>query len=87
MLFESKKLSLITLGITAIVSSRAMFSFFNDPEGPNLLIVVVAAVVIYLPSLAVYRFDSSTGNSKKFWLALLTQVLVAAVLYFLGVTF
>lgn len=87
MLFESKKLSLITLGLTAIVCSRIMFAFFNDPEGPNLLIVVVAAVVIYLPALAVYRFDSPASNSKKFWLALLSQLVIASILYFLGVTF
>lgn len=86
MLFKSKKISLITLGITAIVCSRALFFFFDDPEGPNLLVVVVAAAVIYLVSLAVYRFDAS-GNSKWFWLAVFTQIVVAAGLYVLGLTF
>jgi hypothetical protein len=49
MYFKSKKTSLLILGITSIICSRTMFVFFDDPEGPNLLIVFVAALVLYQP--------------------------------------
>jgi hypothetical protein len=51
---KSKKLSLIILGIASLVCSRVIFMFLDDPEGPNLLIVVVLAAILYTTSLAVY---------------------------------
>ncbi len=39
-MLNSKKTSLLILGTTSVVCSRVMFSFFNDPEGPNLLVVI-----------------------------------------------
>lgn len=81
------KRSLLILGITAIVLSRALFFFFNDPEGPNLLVVMVAAAIVYFVSLTAYAFNSSANESKRSWLAILIQIVVVAVLYFLGVTF
>lgn len=86
MLFESKKVSLITLGITAVIGSRVLFSLFDDPEGPNLLIVVVTAAVIYLVSLPVYKLNS-LHNAQKFYLAIGVQVVAVTILYVLGVTF
>jgi len=52
--FKSKKTALIILGIVSLVLSRLVFAFINDPEGPNLLIVVGLAVIIYFLSLALY---------------------------------
>jgi len=49
-----KKLPLVLLGIAALVCSRAVFFFINDPEGPNLLIVVVLAAVIYAVFVGFY---------------------------------
>lgn len=44
-----KKYSLqIILAIVSMISSRLVFLFINDPEGPNLLIVTVLAIPIYL---------------------------------------
>ncbi|MBX4192356.1 hypothetical protein KW798_02620 [Candidatus Parcubacteria bacterium] len=57
-----------------------MFVFSNDPEGPNLLIVMALAVVIYFLSLAAYLFNLS--NPKKFLLALVIQILLVIGLYF-----
>jgi hypothetical protein len=86
MLFRSKRVPLIILGITAVAGARALFFFFNDPEGPNLLIVTVTAAVVYLVSLSIYLFKPS-DDSKGFWLAVATQILVLSGLYFLGITF
>jgi hypothetical protein len=59
-----------------------MFLFFNDPEGPNLLVVMGMAVMVYLLSLAVYFFDPSTTGLKKFLLAISVQIVLVAGLYF-----
>lgn len=84
--FSAHKNELVILAITALVLSRTMFFFFDDPEGPNLLIVMVVAVMTYLPSLAVYSFRTLATGAKKFWLAMSIQILVIVGLYVLGVT-
>jgi hypothetical protein len=81
-MFNLKKSSLVILGATALVCSRALFVFFNDPEGPNLLIVTVAAVVVYVLSLvATIPFPSFTGY-KKVVVAVVIQILIVTGLYF-----
>ena len=81
------KTYLLILGITAIVCSRSLFFFFDDPEGPNLLVVAVVAAVLYGVSLTPYVLGLSEAYSKRFWFAVLIQVIGAIVLYFLGVWF
>ncbi len=82
MLVVSKKISLLLLGITAITCSRILFLCINDPEGPNLLVVLGMAAILYFLSLAVYVFLPATVSLKKLPLAILTQLLIAAGLYF-----
>jgi len=77
-----KKTSLLILAITAIVSSRALFWLFNDPEGPNLLIVLVLAAILYAVSLAAYWFNSSITGLRRLLLAIAIQIVVVTVLYF-----
>lgn len=84
MYFKSKHTSLILLGITAIICSRLMFVFINDPEGPNLLIVAVAAAVVYALSLGVYLFGLLPPSLKGFnrlAAAVLFQILLVAAFY------
>ena len=80
----SKKTSLLLLGITAIACSRALFSLFNDPEGPNLLIVMGMAVIIYAVSFAAYTYHPSTKQDslKKFLRAIFIQILLVIGFYF-----
>lgn len=78
--FESKKTSLLILGVTSIVCSRSLFLFFNDPEGPNLLIVMVAAVMLYVLSLVAYLFNVS--GAKKLLLAIFIQIVLVIGFYF-----
>ena len=80
MYFKSKNIPLLILGITSIVFSRTLFFFFNDPEGPNLLIVMGTAVVVYFSSLVVNLFNFS--NSKKFLLAIFVQIIIVTGSYF-----
>ena len=81
MSFTSKKTSLLFLGITALACSRTLFFLFHDPEGPNLLIVTVLAMILYVASLIVWRFIPATTASKKLLLAICTQLLIVTGLY------
>ncbi len=80
-MFQSEKSLLFILGIVAILCSRALFWFFNDPEGPNLLIVMVTAVVVYAASLVVYVSSLATIGLKKFLLAISIQILLLTGFY------
>jgi hypothetical protein len=82
MQFKSKKASLLILAITSIVLSRAMFWFFNDPEGPNLLIVMMMAVIIYVLSLGIYVYTSSIKGLTRLLLVIVVQIVIVSGLYF-----
>ena len=83
MYFKSKKISLLMLGVTAIICSRMLFFFFNDPEGPNLLIVAAFAMAVYLLSIAVYVFSpSKIKGLKRLSLAICIQILSVIGIYF-----
>jgi hypothetical protein len=81
MQFRSTKGSLLLLGVTALACSRTLFFLFHDPEGPNLLIVTVLAVILYVASFIVWRFFPATTASKKLLFAICTQLLIVAGLY------
>ena len=81
MLLESKKTSLLLLLVTAFGLSRALFFFFHDPEGPNLLIVTVLALILCSASFIALKFIPATGARKKLLFAICTQVLIVAGLY------
>ena len=59
-----------------------MFLAFNDPEGPNLLIVMVMAAILYFASLMACSFIPSITGWKKLLLAIATQIIIVTVLYF-----
>ena len=77
--------TLLVLAVTALACSRAMFAFFDDPEGPNLLVVVVMAAVIYVISLAAYlsKFLPSLAGLKRSAAAVFIQMFVATGSYLL----
>ncbi len=68
---------------------------FDDPEGPNLLIVTVMAVVIYFLALSMYSFIATKEitpkhfsvvlpiSLKKFFQIILVQLIVAGAFYLL----
>ncbi len=73
--------ALLALYVTAASFTRVMFWFFDDPEGPNLLIVTVLAGSVYLVSLGVYLLN--VPRATKFWFTILAQVVIVTVLYLL----
>ena len=80
----TKNISYVVLALTAVVLSRAMFALFDDPEGPNLLVVGIAAVFVFGVSLAVNYFHSSTFavvGRNRLIVAILAQVVAVAVIY------
>gem|GEM_PF-2239925 len=82
MYFKSKKTPLLILGVTSIVCSRVFFLFINDPEGPNLLVVMEMAVVVYVLSLAVYLFSPSVKDLKRLLLVIFIQIIIVTGFYF-----
>jgi len=71
------------LGVTAIICSRMLFFFFNDPEGPNLLIVAAFAMVVYFLSFAAYVFSpSKIKGLKRLSLVICIQILSVIGIYF-----
>ena len=81
--FKSKTISLVILAVTAIICSRTLFALFNDPEGPNLLIVTVLTLVVYGLSLAAYLFGPFAINGiKRLSAVICMQILLVAGLYF-----
>gem|GEM_PF-1728808 len=81
MFLESGKMPLLLLVITAFVCSRALFFFFHDPEGPNLLIVTVLALILYSASFIARRFIPATTATKKLLFAICTQLFIVTGLY------
>lgn len=81
--YRSKKISLAVLAATAIICSRMLFLFFNDPEGPNLLIIAGLALVVFFLSSAVYIFSPFKIDGIKRLLAVICiQILSVISLYF-----
>lgn len=82
--FKSKTISLVVLGVTAMTCARMLFFFFDDPEGPNLLIVTVIGLAVYLLSSAAYLFTPSRTNDgiKRLLMAICFQILLVIGLYF-----
>ena len=81
--FKSKKISLLILAVTALLCSRMLFFFFNDPEGPNLLIVTGLALIIFsLSSLAYVFGPSKLKGIKRLSAVICIQILAVVVLYF-----
>ena len=83
MRFSSRNSSLLILAITAISCSRVMFAFFQDPEGPNLLVVIGMASVIYLVSAAIYlsRFFSSLAGAGRSLATIFIQIFLTTGFY------
>jgi hypothetical protein len=77
---------LLLLGATALAIGRAFFVFIDDPEGPNVLVVFVMAVFVFLTSLALYtRFIPFTSlrYARHVIGATLLQVVIVAILVML----
>ena len=84
---QGKKSSLIISGVTALVCSRTLFLFFDDPEGPNLLVVVGMAGIIYFLAFAIYSFlplslTSIQTDTRKLALVIFIQIAIVVVFYF-----
>jgi hypothetical protein len=83
MYFKSKVISLSILVVTSVLLSRGLFFFFDDPEGPNLLVVMVGAFVTSVPSSLFYFSNSSIKGLKRLLVAVAAQVLAVIALYFI----
>ena len=71
------------MAVTALLCSRSAFLLFDDPEGPNLLIVTVFAAIIYVLTWAVNRYclPAKLEGIRRLFLLIGIQILIAAVFY------
>jgi len=73
----------MALAVTAMTCARTLFFFFNDPEGPNLLIVIALGLVVFLISWAAYQFiPSKIYGVIRLLAAVCFQILLVICLYF-----
>jgi hypothetical protein len=83
MRLSSKNVTHLVLGVTALIFSRVLFFLIPDPEGPNLLVVVVMAALIWCLSLGTEKIIFKTFHGeRKLLVAVLIQFVVAGCLYF-----
>lgn len=79
---ESKKISLPLLALTSVCCTRVLFTFLNDPEGPNLPIVLTLSFFTYLLSLTVYFYPAKPfAAPKRIGSTVFAQVLIVTGLY------
>lgn len=86
MSLSSNRITTLVTVITSLVCSQTMFFMFDDPGGPNLLIVAVAAAVIYVVSLALYSFFSRNDHSHQSSLTTFTYYKELLVVIFIQMT-
>jgi uncharacterized membrane protein (GlpM family) len=78
-----KKNSYIILAISAVLLSRLTFVFFDDTEGPNLLVVTMLALVLYSLSYLVnsFYFSTKVKEENRLLYSIFTQIFSAVVLF------
>lgn len=78
-----KRNSYIILAISAVLLSRLTFVFFDDPEGPNLLVVTMLALVLYSLSYLAnsFYFRTKVKEDNRLLYSIFTQILSAIVLF------
>lgn len=83
---KPKIVSLLILATTALACSSAVLAGFRDPEGPNLLVTVGLAALIYLLCLAFYlsRFVPTIAGPGRVLAAIVVQIVVAVGAYVAG---
>lgn len=82
---KSKNIQPVILGVMSVICSRTMFVFIDDPEGPNLLVVTVLAIVVYFLSLGVSLLIPASAVSvhlKKVVFSIAVPIVVVTGLYF-----
>lgn len=82
--FKSKIISLAILAATSLICSRALFFFFDDPQGPNVLVVSgLAMIILFISALAYLFVPFKLTGIKRLALIVCIQILSVGVLYFL----
>lgn len=59
-----RNVALLVLLIISFTISRLVFFLIDDPEGPNLLIVTVLALLIFVPLALLYLLVTKKQSAK-----------------------
>ncbi len=76
----------LLMALSAVVLARGMLLLINDPEGPNLLVVAIAAVIVYVPTRVLYSRVFPKYVRSDIWrvvAAIVAQMIWVSVLYLL----
>ncbi len=60
-----KKTITLLLVVISFTTSTLVFYFIDDPEGPNLFVVSVLAIIIFLPLVSIYKLITMKSKRKK----------------------
>ncbi len=77
-----KNLPYTLLGISSLASSRLFYALFDDPEGPNLLIVVILGIFLFVPASFIYIRFVSLPIWTRLHLSVLFELGAVLVLFF-----
>lgn len=80
---HNQKYLVLMLAVPAVLCSRTVFALFHDPEGPNVLVVIMLATVIYLVAAAAYLSNllPSLTGFKRGLAAVFVQIVVATSIF------
>lgn len=80
---DSKKLHLLMLAGSSIISSKLFFVFISrdDPEGSNLLIIAGLATALYGLALVTHAFSFRLTDTKRLIVTIFFQIVAVAGLY------
>ena len=82
MLLNSKYITLAVLGATALIITRVLFFLINDTQGPNLLIVTLFGIAIFILSLVVLSLIPARIQwFQRLAIVFCMQVLSGCILY------
>ena len=75
---------MLILAITAIACSKVVFVFFHDTEGPNILVTIGLAAIIYSISLAVFLSNLflTVVGFKRISFTIVIQIFISIGIYF-----
>lgn len=79
-----QKYKYIFIALTSLFLSRLSFYLINDPEGPNLLIVSVAALGLFLISIFIFSLLKNKSVLSKLVVAIVAQALIAVCFGYFG---
>ena len=69
----------LTLILSSLFSSKLFYFLINDPEGPNLLIVLALAMILYFMAIGGYLKITKIQSKIRVKLLIVVQIIVVLI--------